>query len=236
MKSKIILLLYLVPVTLFSTTFPSLNKVKSDIVSNNILEIKYISQLTESEYPWELGIVPLYNTKTKDSLIPDFFNKASRSFIYSLPTTFSISSCRVTVAYVKMKSNDNWKYYTTIAEGCPKGSIFTINQLENEKKVDTDLQLYFLNSFKSNPSNWVDVKNIIGIDSTVKIKTEYGKTKNMYSIEYNVYYSLEGLYLKRTYTTLGVLRSSSFSTVGNLEFISEKTLKELPSSLLKLKI
>ena len=224
------------PLMVCAQNFPSFQKVKADLVANNIMEKADIGYLQQIEYPWELGIVKLYNKKTQDSVIPDYFNKASRVLQYTLPPRFSMSECSITVIYVKTKSNESWKYYTTVSDGCPKGSINTYNLVQEAKQSNFSLKKAFITSFFQKPSEWSDIEDLVGIDTnSIEITESYGKEKLTYSIEYNLYYYNKDRITKRTFISLARYFNETFSAKGDILKKNEQTLKELPASIQRIK-
>jgi hypothetical protein len=233
MKISILLCIFLIPVLTLSQSFPSIQKVKNDLVSNKVLSKNEVSLLEQTEYPWELGIVKLYNRKTQDSVIPDYFNKATRLLNYNLPPTYSMNMCKVSVVYVKMKPNESWKYYMTISEGCPNGSINTVNLVEETQKNQIHLQTSFLESFRKKPSDWAEIENLLGVSSTdISITEAFGGAKLTYTIDFTVYYKNEVNFVKKTYSTKATLFNNNFTPLGNIVQKSENTLNELPASLI----
>lgn len=236
MRPLYLLCFLLFPFTICSQTFPSFQKIKSDLVTNKIMEKADIGYLEQTEYPWELGIVKLYNRKTQDSVIPDYFNKASRMLKYNLPPRFSMNECTITVVYVKTKQNEGWKYYTTISEGCPQGSIQTYNLTEQVSKVNHSLKNAFLSSFIEKPSEWADILNLEGIDKeSIIINESYGKEMLTYSIEYSLYYSHNGKYQNKKFISLARLFNDRFSPKGDVVKKNEQNFNELPASIQRIK-
>lgn len=236
MKILLILFFLFLPISLFSQSFPSFQKVKSDLTTNKVMAKSDIGYLEQTEYPWELGIVKLYNRKTQDSVIPDYFNKASRVLKYNLPPRFSMSECIITVIYAKTKPNEGWKYYTTISDGCPKGSIETYNLQSQVSKTNQIMKNNFISTFSQKPSDWAEIVNLVGIDNTsIEIVETYGNEKLTFSILYNLYYSQSGKYTRKTYTCSSRLINDSFAPKGDITKMKEQTLNELPASMLRIK-
>lgn len=224
------------PYIIYSQTFPSFQKIKTDLIANKIMEKADIGYLEQTEYPWELGIVKLYNRKTQDSVIPDYFNKASRILKYNLPPRFSMNECTIIVVYVKTKPNDGWKYYTTVSEGCPKGSIHTYNLSEQVSNVDHSLKVAFITSFTSKPSEWAEIMNLEGIDkNSINITESFGKEMLTYSIEYTLFYSNNGKYQNKKYISLARLFNDRFSPKGDVLIKDGQTFNELPASIHRIK-
>jgi|GEM_PF-2774740 len=236
MKFLLFLFILFLPLSLFSQSFPSFQKVKSDLITNKVIEKSDVVYLEQTEYPWELGIVKLYNRKTQDSVIPDYFNKASRVLEYNLPPRFSMSKCNITVVYVKTKPNEGWKYYTTVSEGCPKGSIETYNLQSQVTKTNQNLKTYFMSSFLQKPSEWSEIDYLVGIDTnSIDINESYGKEKLTFSINYTIVFSQNGKYLKKTYLCTSRLINDKFTPKGDIIKMNEQTLNEVPASIQRIK-
>lgn len=236
MKFLYIFSILFLPLSLFSQNFPSFQKVKSDLITNKVIEKSDIGYLEQTEYPWELGIVKLFDRKTQDSVIPDYFNKASRVLKYNLPPRFSMSECSITIIYAKTKPNERWKYYTTVSDGCPKGSIETYNLLTQVSKTNQNMKTSFISSFIQKPSDWAEIVNLVGIDSnSIEIIETYGKEKLSFSILYQLNYSQNGKYSRKTYICSSLLINNLFAPKGDITQKNEQTLNELPASMKRIK-